>query len=633
MSMNNPDNWFQQALQHHQAGRMVDAVTAYRKVLALQPEHPRCHYNLALALQTLGQTDAAIACYLRAVTLNPNIAEAHNNLGNIWLAQGLLEEARQACTHALKINPRLPQAHFNLGLVLKKQSRFSQAVEHFQAALAIAPDYFEAFDNLNELLKLLRRTEEWLDAFKKYEYLANKSDRFFAIGLSASRFLGDFAREQKYLQALYAHPFRNSDPIVLASLLGIVQYFDLPQTELLRLYQAYNQAVKLQHSAKFPLVSPYRPRHAKLRIGYLSADFRVHVMGKLIFEVLSRHDRSQLELYLYSLSPQEDALTTQFRAISDKFVALHAQPAQQAAMKIAEDDLDILVDLCNHTTYSNPLILAYKPARAQITHLGMHGAIGLDTVDYKLTDQYADVPENAAYMIEKLLPMEGCLFPFHRVAPDTNTHFSRALLGIPEDAAVLGVFVNNMKLSPRCLQTWAAIMNRLEHAILAFSPLMETEKACYLRHVAAAGIDQARVVFIPASRDDAANRARYTLLDMALDTFPYSGGDTTLAALDMGVPVVTLCGQRHSERTSYSILMNLGVPQTIAYNEGEYVDLACRLANDAGWRGTIVEHIRHGLADSPLVDMEGYTRNLESAYRQALLQKNLLHYKNQQVRP
>ena len=619
--MNNLNNWFQQAMQHHQAGRLVDAVIAYRQVLALQPSFSQGHYNLGLALQRLNQTDAAITSYRRAIEFNPSFAEAYNNLGNIFQIQELLDEARQAYNRALAINPRLPQAQFNLGLVLKKQNQFSVAVLHFQAALAIVPDYVEAFDNLLSLLRFLGRIEEWLEAFRKYESKDNKSDWFFITGLSACRYLGDFAREQQYLKALCAHSFKDGDIGMLDGLLGTVQYFDLPQTQLLRLYQAYNQTVKRQHFAEFPLVSPYRPQRPKLRIGYLSMDFRVHVMGKLMFDVLSRHDRSQFELYLYSLAHQEDALTAQFRAIADKFVNLHTLEARQAAKTIAEDDLDILIDLCNHTAYSNPLILAYKPARVQITHLGAHGAIGLDTVDYKLTDHYADVPENAAYMIEKLLPMEGCIFPFRHVEPAADALFSRAALGIAEDAVVFGVFVNIMKLSPRCLQTWAAIMNRVERAVLAFSPFNENEKASYLRQVAAGGIDPARVVFIPAAaKEEQFNRARYRLLDVALDTFPYSGGDTTLAALDMGVPVVTLCGQRHGERASYSILMNLGVTETIARSEVEYVDIACRLASDIGWRSTVVERIRCGLVDSPLVDLDAYTRHLEDAYHHAIAQ-------------
>ncbi|RFC32573.1 MAG: putative O-linked N-acetylglucosamine transferase, SPINDLY family [Candidatus Nitrotoga sp. SPKER] len=618
--MNNPGNLFQQAVQHHQAGRLVDAMMVYRQVLVLQPRHPQCHYNLALALQFLNQIDAAIVSYQRAIEINPGFAEAHNNLGNIFQNLERLEDARQSYSRALASNSRLPQAQFNLGLILKKQKRFSLAVEHFQAAIDIAPNYAEAYDNLCTLLKLLDRTEEWLDAFRKYERLDNKTDWFFVAGLSACRYLGDFTREQNYLQALSLHSLTDGDIGVLDNILGVAQYFDLPQAQLLRLYHAYNQAVKRQHFSEFPLVSPYRMQRTKLRIGYLSADFRVHVMGKLMYEVLVRHDRSQFELHLYSLASQTDALTTQFSTISDKFVDLHTLSARQAAKMIAEDDLDILIDLCNHTAYSNALILAYKPARVLITHLGAHGGLGLDTVDYKLTDHYADVPENAAYLIEKLLPMEGCLFPFHHVEPASNVQLSRAELGIAENAVVLGVFANIMKFSPRCLLAWAAILTKNENAVLAFSPLKENEKASYLRQIAATGIDPVRVRFIPAAKDEQFNRARYALLDMALDTFPYSGGDTTLAALDMGVPVVTLCGQRHSERTSYSILMNLGVPETIAHSEAEYIELACRLGSDAGWHGAVVEQIRRGLVDSPLVDMDAYTRHLEDAYRHAIAQ-------------
>lgn len=616
--MSNPSIWFQQAVQQHQAGHLVDAVIGYRQVLAQQPRHPQGHYNLALALQNLNKTDEAIASYQRAIAVNPQLAEAFNNLGNIFQNQERLEEAKQAYSRALALNSRLPQAQFNLGLVLKKQNQLSLAVDRFKAALAITPDYAAAFDNLCSLLMILGRTDEWLDVFSKYEAVSNRADWFFVAGLSACRNLGDFDREARYLQALYQRSFKDDDIDMLDGVLSTVQYFDIPQEQLLRFYTAYNAAVKQQHFSEFPLVSPYRPQRAKLRIGYLSADFRVHVMGKLMYEVLSRHDRSQFEVYLYTLSKHEDALTGQFRAISDKFVDLHEVPARQAAKTIAEDDLDILIDLCNHTTDSNPLILAYKPARVQITHLGSHGAIGIDTVDYKLTDHYADQPENADYLLEKLLPMEGCIFPFRHIEPTPDERMTRTALGIDEDAITFGVFVNIMKLSPRCLKAWAAIMQRVEKAVLVFSPFKGVEQAAYLRQVGAVGIDPARVKFIPAAKDEGLSRARYAMIDMALDTFPYSGGDTTLAALDMGVPVVTLCGQRHSERTSYSILMNLGMPETVAYSEEEFIDIACRLATDDGWRAEIVQKIRKGLAQSPLVDMDAYTRNLEQACRTAI---------------
>ncbi|CAN5316891.1 hypothetical protein BH11PSE11_BH11PSE11_37980 [soil metagenome] len=616
--MDNFTTLFQQAASHYQAGRLIDAVAAYRQVLTRKPALPQAHYNLAIALEGLNRFDEAIASYRNAIAHDPGYAEAHNNLGNLFHNHARLDEARDAYGRALSINPRLTQAQFNLGLVLQKQNQFDLAVRHFQAALAIAPDYAEAFDHLFALLRRLGRIEDWLAAFRQFEQLGNKPDWFFFAGLSVCRYLGDFAREQKYLDAMAAHKFKDGEIEMLHGLLALVQYFDVPQPLLMYLYQAYNALVKRVHVAEFPLVSSFRPQRAKLRIGYLSADFREHVMGKLMLEVLSRHDRTQFEICLYSLSKQEDELSTKFREVADKFVILHGLQARQAARTIAQDDLDILIDLCNHSTGSNPAILAYKPARVQITHLGAHGAIGLDAIDYKLTDRYADTPENSAFQIEKLLTMEGCLFPYRHVDPVTDPRFSRAALGIAQDAVVLGVFTNIVKLSPRCLRAWAAILKRVERAVLAFSPFQDIEQASYLRQVAAAGIDPARVKFIPASKDEQFNRARYALLDIALDTFPYSGGDTSMAALDMAVPLVTLCGQRNAERASFSILMNLGVEQTIARSEAQFVDIACRLANDAAWRAEVVAQIRRGLAGSPLVDIVAHSRNLEAAYRQAV---------------
>lgn len=166
-------------------------------------------------------------------------------------------------------------------------------------------------------------------------------------------------------------------------------------------------------------------------------------MSHLMHEVISRHDTTQFEVYLYSLVPSalEDEMSARFGELAHKFVHLALWTEQQAAKIIAEDDLDILVDLAGHSVGSRPLILAYKPARVQITHPGHHGAIGLEAVDYKLTDPYADKPDNQDYLIEKLLPLEGCMFPFSRVAVAAEHPYCRENFGIAADAVVFGEFV------------------------------------------------------------------------------------------------------------------------------------------------------------------------------------------------
>ena len=602
----------------YQVGQLVDAMVCYRNALSMQPDYAAAHYNLGLALQELGKGDEAVGYYLRAIELNPRLAEAYTNLGNIYSSKNSLRDAHAAYETALHHKPGLVEAMMGLGLLLRKQHAFSAAAEYFKKVLESSPTNGKAFDNLCSTLMALGRTEEWLEVFRRYEATAGRADWYFVAGLTACRNLGDFAAEKRYLDALVKYFFKDGDADMLDGVLSTIQYFDLPQPEIYKLYQRYNAIVTKKHFPEFPLVSPYRIKGRKIRIGYLSADFRIHVMGYLMYGVLAGHDKDQFEIYLYSLARKEDWLTEKYRALSAHFSVLTDISPADAAKRIAVDELDILVDLCNHTTDSNPYILAYKPARVQITHLGSHGTVGLEAVDYKLTDHYADRPENAQFQIEKLLPMDGCIFPFLRLEVAVNHPYTRAQQAIPENSIVFGVFANIMKLSPRLLATWKKILDEIPNGLLAFSPLKEAERPSFVRQAGAAGIAKERIIFIPTSKDAKVNRARYTLLDVALDTFPYSGGDTTLAALDMGVPVVTLCGERHAERTSYSLLMNLGVTSTIAYSEEEYVQIVTRLAREESFRKSIKAELEHGLANAPMMNIATYIKNLESAYLRAL---------------
>jgi len=221
-------------------------------------------------------------------------------------------------------------------------------------------------------------------------------------------------------------------------------------------------------------------------------------------------------------------------------------------------------------------------------------------------------------MIERLIAMEGCVYPYRHV-PAAQAHpFHRGQLGIALDAAVIGAFVNPLKLSRRCLRLWRDALERIPNALLAFSPANPAMRASYLRLANAAGIDENRLLFVPQGRNDEENQARYAIVDMVLDTMPFGGVNGTIEALDMNVPVVTLVGKRHGERTTYSILESLGVGATIAHTGREYVDIAERLAKDAAFRDEVKRDIAAGIARSPLTDMPAHTRNLEAAYRSAI---------------
>jgi predicted O-linked N-acetylglucosamine transferase (SPINDLY family) len=360
-----------------------------------------------------------------------------------------------------------------------------------------------------------------------------------------------------------------------------------------------------------------------LRVGYLSADFRDHVMGRLMLDVVSRHDPGRVSVHAYSLAAREieDPVTQKFRDACARFVRLDDQDHRAAARAIAEDRLDILVDLMGHSGSSRPGILLYKPAPVVATHLGSHGAIGLRQVDFKLTDREVDLPDAARYQIEAPLALDGCVLPVRRVRPALESQATREALGIAPGAIVFGTFVSLLKLSPRCLELWRTILERVPESVLAFSPHREEAREPYLRRLASFGIERDRVVFIPWTMDEGIDRARYRLVDAVLDTLPYTGGDTTAAALDMNVPVVTRVGERAAERMTWSLLAHLGVTDTAARSDEDYVAIACRIARDSAWRAELAAAIRDKLPASGLADFDRYVRSLEDAYERAVALK------------
>jgi predicted O-linked N-acetylglucosamine transferase (SPINDLY family) len=256
--------------------------------------------------------------------------------------------------------------------------------------------------------------------------------------------------------------------------------------------------------------------------------------------------------------------------------------------------------------------------------LGYHGALGLRAVDWKVTDRVADLPAHAWGQLEVALPLSVCVLPLRPYTAPVP-RWSRAELGIAADAVVAATFVGVQKLSPRCLALWRAWLDAVPQGRLLFSPPRADDRTAIERRCAGFGIDGARRHFVPYLRDDAAAlHARYALADMALDTMPYTGGDTTAAALAAGVPVVTRTGTRHAERMSASILLHAGLPELVAADDDAYVALATRLATERTWREAQRAAVVVALRRPALTDPAVYARALEDAYTRALSERHLL---------
>ena len=613
------------------AGRIDDAIATYRSVLEMSPTLAEAHHNCGALLFARGDFDAAARSFDEAARHKPAWLAPLLALGHVHFHTGRYADAQQAFERALALDANSIEALGNLGLTLQRRSRWSVALTHLQRARALAPTDARVWFALRTSLLLLGRIEEAVEDFLRFEPGAPLSAELVTTGLMFSRFLGDPAYEAKYLPLALDWPYRPDQADLAAVTVSRAQYCDLPRETLLELYRKYDRLQQQNRSRFEPVALTRRAAVAtsgRMRIGYLSADFRAHVMGRLMREVLAAHDPARVSLYLYSLAPEvnEDQLTGEFRGLCERFVNLAERDDHSAARAIAGDEVDVLVDLMGHSSFSRPGILLWKPAPVIITHLGYHGCVGLSQIDFKLTDAFADLPDAASFQIEAPLALDCCVLPVRRVGPVSVPASApaarRAELGIADSGIVFGAFVSLLKLSPRCLTLWRDILQRVPRSLLAFSPGNASEQSLYRRRVAGFGIDPARIVFIPRAADEAGDRARYELIDVVLDTVPYTGGDTTAAALDMGVPVVTRVGERHAERMGLSLLSHLGVTETVAHSDAEYVAMACRLADDAAWRSGVAAKIVDKFARSGIADTRRYAACLEDAYARALAIKS-----------
>lgn len=602
------------------AGEAGSAVAVARAGLELDPGAGALSRALGQAELAQGDAAAAVIAFETALAYDPGNADAHYNHGVALQSMRKLADAARAYQRALACDPALFAADFNLGVIFDQQGHAGAAITAFSNVLTRVPNHVAAYKALAETLLASGRIDAWFANFDRFEQHCPAHLMLAVHALEVCAYRGDFGKLGHYLDGLRAGEFTADtaeDTLdALQQLLYLLHFFDVEPELFGRYARTHDALARKLYGEPWPRRTERQP--GKLRIGYLSGDFRNHVMGKMMLEAVRHHDHARFDVIGYATTHARDEWTPRFESAFTRFQSLAALTDVVAAHRIADDDLDVLVDLSTHTRGARPAILARKPARVQITHVASAGTLAMSAIDFKLTDRYADTGHDEQVQIEPPLAMEGCVYPFRHIAPSAQPPFTRDALQIPGDAIVIGAFCTPLKLSQRCLALWRDVLARLPRALLAFSPLHPGLRSVFERLAALAGIEPQRIVFVPQGRDDAQNQARYRVIDFVLDPMPYGGVNGTLEALDMGVPVVTLVGGRHAERTSLSILVNLGVTDTIAQTGGDYADIAVRLATDGAFMQAVRARIAAGLRDSALTDMAAHTRHLEDAYVTAL---------------
>jgi predicted O-linked N-acetylglucosamine transferase (SPINDLY family) len=593
-------------------GKLDEAITSYRRALALQPKDAGTFNNLGLALKDQGKLDEAVASYRRALELNSKLVQAHSNLGVACRDLGRLDESVASLRRAIELDPNFAHAHNNLGAALKDQGKLAEAGASFRRAIALRPSEASAYNNLGIVLRELGKLDEAVASYRRA--LELRPD--FA---SAHNNLGNALNQQGRMHdaiASYRRAIQYPSEIVNAysNLLYCLVFCDGYDAEaILEEHRPWDRQVA-QPLAR--LIRPHpndRSPDRRLRIGYVSPDFRDHAESFFTVPLLASHDHQDFEIYCYSDVLQSDSMTTRLRSYADVWRDITGLNDDRVAELIRQDGIDVLVDLTMHMARNRLLVFARKPAPVQACWLAYQGTTGLSTMDYRITDPHIDPPGLFdPYYAEESIRLPDAFWCYDPLDSETRV----AGLPVRENGQITFGCLNNFcKVNASVLKLWARVLRAVDRSRLLILSGEGSHRQEAAELLESEGVPRDRVSFVGRIP-----RIRYLELyhgiDIGLDTFPYTGQTTSLDAFWMGVPVVTIVGQTAASRAGRSLLVNLGLPELIAETPEEFVSIAADLAHDLPRLADLRATLRDRLRASPLMDAPRFARNMEAAYRE-----------------
>lgn len=562
-------------------GKPGRAMGCYRRAIELKPEFAEAHYNLGVVLHEAGRHHEAADCFRRALAASPDYAQAHLNLGNALKRLGQLEEAAASYRAALQSRPDSAEAYLDLGNVVNELGHGDQAIACYRQALSIHPGFVEAHFNLGNSFKDRGRIAEGIDSFRR------------AISIDP-----DFFAAHDNL--LYSHTLMFSQD---------------PQTMLA---DALHFGQRVARRARPCSDWPNTPIAARtLRVGLVSGDFRHHPVAYFLESVLGQFKSGAvrgIEVVAYSNCPRRDAATERIKGNCHAWRSVARFSDEHLVRQIRTDAIDILIDLSAHTEHNRLPMFAWKPAPVQLSWLGWQATTGVAAIDYILADRWTVLPGEEDYLTEtvwRLPETLWCLTP-----PELDAGPS-ALPALATGRITFACFNRLEKINDEVVALWARVLRSVPGSLLLLkTPLLkhdETRQRMVARF-ALHGIGRDRLILEgPSSRAD--HLAAYRRVDIALDPFPYPGATTSVEGLLMGVPVITLGGERFASRQGVSFVMNAGLPDWIAVDRDDYVARAVAHASDLTRLAALRSSLRERVLASPLCDAPRFARHLEAALR------------------
>ncbi len=596
------------------ARRFEEARLVYQQICAKLRNDAENWLTLGAINGMLKRHDEAIACCSKAVELAPQHSVAWYNLGIALRDTGQPEKAVTALRKTLALNPRHESAATSLGHILASLHRYEEAEDVFREVLRYQPGNAEFYAVYGSAMQSMGCYEVALNAYRKaIEMNFSKTAEVYENMAVAFCLQGKYEESFKYYAAALAVEPENTR--IYSSMLLTLHY--LPEHDSEKMLNQHKQwpgntsRPSLISAASNPIAIQKR---TKLRIGYVSSDLRKHSVAFFIEPLLACHDSSRYEVTCYFSHLDADATTARLRSLAHRWRDVAAMDDDVFFKQIVEDGIDILVDLNGHTAGNRLSVFARRAAPVQISFIGYPDTTGLVQMDYRLSDLVADPAGSERECTESLVRLPGCFLCYR--PPDKTpsvTNPPRETNGF----VTFGSFNNLAKVTPAVIALWADLLKDVPNSRLILKNPSLRDKATRERYqdlFATVGISNERFELLGYIPDDTAHLGLYAKVDIALDTFPYNGTTTTCEALWMGVPVVSLCGNRHSARVGASLLTAAGFPEWVANTPERYIQIARELMAHPESLIVLRSRLRERLLQSSLCSASAYTKTVESVY-------------------
>lgn len=637
-----------QAFRHrgdvlHALKRFDEAVASYDRAVALDPADAEAFNNRGNALQDLGRFEDALASYGAALALRPDYAQAVTNRGNALQRLRRFEAALACYDLARTLKPDHAETFYNRGVALQELKRFDEAVASYESAIALKPDYAEAFSNRGYALQELKRLDEGLASCDRAiafrpglaEAYNNRGNIWQAMGRHENA-AADFERTlhidpdfayapgQRLHSKMYCCDWRSLGQDI-ARVTGAVRARKRTISPLCLMGLSGNAAdqrlcseIWSQDKCAPSPVSVWqgeRYRHGRIRLAYLSADFREHPVSYLMAGLFEQHDRTCFEVFAVSFGPDDaSAMRSRLEGAFDRFIDVQGMNDLAVANLLHGLEIDIAVDLMGFTQYARPGILASRPARVQVNYLGFPGTMGAGHIDYIIADRFVIPLDRQACYSENVVYLPDTFQAAGSTRRLGEHKPTRAAIGLPDRGVVFCSFNNRYKITPAMFDVWMRLLHGVEGSVLWLLGGDAAAERNLRRETEDRGIAADRLMFAPRV-GYADYLTRYQVADLFLDTLPFNAGTTASDALWAGLPLVTCAGDAFAARMAGSLLNAVGLPELVTHNLQDYETVALALGRDKDRLAQVRARLSANRAACPLFDAGRFRRHIEAAYQ------------------